>query len=184
MTREVIGALAGHTQNSIQIDTQYETIQRMRVWGYVFAPIQNAFRICLVTLVIQMMCLLCGIEISFGKIFRIATVAFGALLFGSCLQIFWILLQSAEELTRASLGIVPDSLAAWFVTADDSPSFLYLVLSRVSITSLLWMLLVYSGLRETKQVKPVQAAAVASGTWTVVSMFHGATSLFVRGLVT
>jgi hypothetical protein len=183
MTKEVLLALAGDPQNTAQVELQYETVQRMQVWGYVMAPFQTAFRIGLVGLVVQLMCLLGGIDIGFRKVFRISSVAFGAQLFGSFLQVIWIVRQPTTAITRASLGIVPDSLAAWFGTANEAPSLLYLVLSRASITSMMWMLLLYWGLRETNQIRPVGAAAATIGTWLAVGTLQVATSLFVRGLV-
>ncbi len=183
MTREVLLALAGGPQNAVQLDKQYEIVQRMQVWGYAMAPLQTLVRIGLAALVIQLMCLLGGADIGFRKIFRISTVAFGALLFGSFLQVVWIVRQPSAAITRASLGIVPDSLAAWFGTVNEAPSFFYLALNRVSITSLLWTMLIYWGLRETRQLRPMGAAIVTAATWSLVGALHIITSLFVRGLV-
>lgn len=183
MTKEVLLALAGDPQNTIQVEMQFAAVQQMHVWGYVFAPLQTALSICFVALVIQMMSLLGGIEIGFGKVFRISTSAFGAILFGSLLQIVWIVRQPTHAVSRASLGIVPDSFAAWFGTSNELPSFFYLVLSRMSITSLLWMLLIYWGLRESDRLKPMGATITAVGTWAIVSALHVATSMSVRGLV-
>ena len=76
------------------------------------------------------MCLISGIEIAYRRLFRIAGVAFGALLFGSLLQVLWITLQPAEAVTRASLGIVPDSVAAWFAPTTEVPPLVYLLLGR------------------------------------------------------
>ena len=162
---------------------QYETVRRMSTWGYAAAPIQTAIRIGFVALILQMTCLLGGKEIPYGKLFRISAIAFGATLFGSLLQIVWITRQPVAAITQASLGIVPDSLAAWFGASNDAPSLIYLMLSRASITSLLWMLLLYWGLRETNRLKFVGATAVTAVTWFIVSALHLGTALFVRELV-
>jgi len=183
MTKGVLNALAGNPQNSFQVDMQYETIRRMTAWGYVLAPIQVACRIGCVALVVQMICLLGGREIPYGKMFRTSAIASGATLFGSLLQVFWITQQPATAITQASLGIVPDSLAAWFGTTNTAPSLLYLLLSRVSITSLLWMLLLYWGLRETNRLRAVGAATATAITWVVMSGLQVGTSLFVQKLV-
>jgi len=183
MTKEVSYALAGNPQNTIQVDMQYEAVRRMSTWGYAAAPVQTAIRIGFVALIVQMTCLLGGKEISYGKLFRISAIAFGATLFGSLLQIFWITRQPVAAITQASLGIVPDSLAAWFGASSNAPSLFYLLLSRASITSLLWMLLLYWGLRETNRLNCFGAAAVTAVTWFVVSALQVSTSLFVRELV-
>lgn len=183
MTKDVLLALAGNPQNTIQVDMQYETVRHMASWGYVMAPVQTAFRVGFVALIVQMICLLGGKEIHYGRLFRISTIAFGAVLFGSLLQIFWIARQPATAVTQASLGIVPDSLAAWFGTTGTAPSLLHLILSRISITSLLWGLLLYWGLRETRLLRFVGAATVTVGTWCVASAVQIGTSLFVRELV-
>ena len=183
MTKDIFRALAGHSQNLVQVDMQYETVRQMNTWGYVFAPVQTAVRIGFVAVIVQMTCLLGGKEIPFGKIFRISAVAFGATLFGSLLQVFWVVRQPVAAITQASLGIVPDSLAAWLGTTSTDPSFLYLLLSRVSITSLLWMLLLYWGLRETSRMRCFGAATATVVTWCIVSAAQVGTSLFVRELV-
>jgi hypothetical protein len=183
MTKEVFLALAGDQQASYQVETQYETIRRMTVWGYGFAPLQTAFRIGFVALVAQMVCLLGGIEIPFGRVFRISATAFWATLFGSLLQILWIAKQPAAAITRASLGTAPDSMAAWLLPQYEAPSLLYLVLSRASITSLIWMLLLYWGLRETRRLRHTGAAVVTTATWVVVSTLSLGTMMFVQELV-
>ena len=183
MTREVFHTLAGHQQLSGQIDKQYETVSRMNAWAYVLAPFQTAFRIAFVALIVQMTCLLGGIDIAYRRLFRISAIAFGATLFGSLLQIVWIARQPVAAVNQASLGIVPDSIAAWFAASTDAPSIVYLLLSRASITSLLWMLLLYWGLRETERLRRVGAAAATAITWFIVSALQVGTSLFVRSLV-
>lgn len=183
MTKEVFYALAGNPQNTLQVDMQYETVRRMSAWGYVMAPIQTAFRIGFVALIVQMTCLIGGREIPYSRLFRISAIAFGATLFGSLLQIFWIVQQPVTAITQASLGIVPDSVAAWFGTTGTAPSLLHLVLSRVSFTSVLWMLLLYWGLRETNRLRLVGAATATAVTWCIVSAVQVGTSLFVRELV-
>lgn len=183
MTREVLQALTGHQQLADQLDMQYEAVRRMSTWGYAMAPFQTAFRITFVALIIQMICLLGGIDIAYRRLFRVSAIAFWATLFGSLLQIFWITLQPTTAITQASLGIVPDSLAAWIGTTGTSPSAFYLLLSRVSITSLLWMLLLYWGLRETYRLKLVGAATVTAVTWCIVSAAQTGTALFLRELI-
>ena len=183
MTKEVLHALTGHQQSAGQLEMQYEAVRRMSAWGYAMAPFQTAFRITFVALIVQMICLLGGIDIAYRKLFRVSAIAFWATLFGSLLQIFWITLQPATAITQASLGIVPDSLAAWVGTTDTSPSVFYLLLSRVSITSLLWMLLMYWGLRETYRLKLVGAATVTAMTWCIVSVAQTGTALFLRELI-
>ncbi len=183
MTKEVFQALAGNPGNTTHLDVQYEAVRRMSVWGYAIAPIQTAFRISLVTLIVQMTCLLGGVEIPFGRLFRISAVAFAATLFGSFLQLFWIVLQPVAAIDQATLGIVPDSLAAWLSVSSDIPLLVYLSLSRVSITSLLWMLLLYWGLRETNRLKAWGATMVAVSTWGIVSALQVGTSLFLKTLV-
>ncbi|MFC1639557.1 hypothetical protein ACFL3B_02185 [Gemmatimonadota bacterium] len=183
MTKEIFRALAGNTQNSFRVDMQYETVRRMNDWGYVFAPVQTTLRIGFVALIVQMTCLLGGKEIPFGRIFRISAIAFGATLFGSLLQIFWIVRQPVTAITQASLGIVPDSMAAWLSTTSAAPSLLYLLLSRVSITSLLWMLLLYWGLLETNRLRWFGAATATAVTWCIANAVQIGASLFVRELV-
>ena len=78
---------------------------------------------------------------------------------------------------------MPDSIAAWFAASTDVPSIVYLLLGRASITSLLWMLLLYWGLRETERLRRVGAAAATAITWFIVSALQVGTSLFVISLV-
>ncbi len=183
MTREVFYAIAGNPQNTVQTDAQYGIVQSMNAWGYAMAPIQTAIRVGFVALIIQMVCLLGSVEITFGKLFRVSAVAFGATLFGSFLQILWVVRQPVTSITRATVGIVPDSLTAWFGAASVSPSLLHLALNRVSITSLLWILLIYWGLRETKRFNIAGAAMVTTATWIITSALHVGTSLVARELV-
>ncbi len=183
MTKEVLFALAGNPHNTILVDAQYETVRFWAAWGYAVAPLQTALRIGFVALIVQITCLLGGSELPYGRLFRISTVAFGATLFGSLLQILWIARQPVTAVMQVSLGFAPDSLAAWFGTTSTSQPFLQLVLGRVSITSLLWMLLLYWGLRETNRLRIVGAVTVTGVTWCVISAVQIGTSLFVQNLV-
>ena len=183
MSKEVFHTLAGSADHSFQAEMQYEAVRRSRVWAYVLAPIQTGFRIGVVALLIQMMCLFGGIEIGYGKLFRIAAVAFGAVLFGTVLQTLWIALQPTEAATQASLGIVPDSLAAWFTSSTEMPLLVHLILSRFSITSLLWMMLLYWGLRETDRLQQTEAGFVTVSTWAALSALKVGATLFARELV-
>ncbi len=183
MTKELFVTLAGSPHNTVLLDLQYETVRRMSAWGYVLAPLQTAFRIGVVALIAQTICLLSGFEIPFGKMFRISVTAFIATLFGSLLQILWIVKQPVSAINRASLAIVPDSVAAWLVPVDEAPPLLYHALSRASLTSLLWLLLVYWGLRETKRLSPARAAAVTTATWLIVSALSVGTTMMAQELV-
>ena len=182
-TKEVFRELAGGSVNPYQSDLQYEALRRTSIWGYAFAPFQTAIRISLVALVMQMTCLLGGAEISFGKLFRIAAVAFFAILFGSFLQVVWIALQPTAAIDQAALGIVPDSVAAWFSTAKDAPLLLYLALSRVSLSSLLWVLLLYWGLRDTGLLGLRGAAAAVGVAWCISSALQVGTTMLLRSIV-
>lgn len=182
MTRESLASLAGSAIQSYQIDLQYQTIQRYAWWGYVAAPLQTAARVAFVALVIQLACLLGAIEIRFGRLFRIASVAFVATLIGSVLQIIWIA-RTPSAIHQASLGIVPDSLAAWIGVSTGAPSLFALLLNRFSLTSLLWILLLLWGLKRSTNLRGSTATVIVIAVWAFVCAMQVGTSMLASRLV-
>ncbi len=181
MSRETLAALAGSTANTYQVELQYETLQRYAWLSYLTAPAQTAIRIFITTLLLQMICLFFGIEARFSPLLRVAAFGFVALLLGSIIQIVWVS-QFPTAIEQASLGIVPDSIAALMERIAGFPTLLRLTLNRISATSLLWILLLVYGLRQTIHMRPATAVAVASATWTLVSVLHIAVATFAEQL--
>ncbi len=170
-TRETLAAMAGTAANSYQVDLQYESLRQHAWIGYIVSPIQTAIRIVFTALLLQLICLLTGVEARFFALFRVAAFGFIILLLGSILQLIWIS-QVPGAIEQASLGIVPDSVAAWVKSVADLPIGLRLSLNRISVTALLWILLLIYGLRRAVQMRLSTATVVTCTTWFIVNLLN------------
>ena len=178
MTRQVYHRLVGDQFDTSQIDTQYNAMQAMRVWGYLLVPVRVAVRVALVALVIQMVCLVGAVEIRFRTLFRLSAITYLATLHASLVQILWIARQSSGGVGKSDLAVVPDSLAALLMAPGAEPTWLYLLLSRASLAGILWVMLLYLGLSATKPLRRAGVAAATAGTWIIVTLVGYATSMF------
>lgn len=180
MTPEVYHNIFGSQLEAERIDSQIDTLSRFRGLGYLAIPVMLWVRVAFVALLVQMFCLLGTIEIRFGRLFRIAAVAFVADLVGSANRLVWLVRQDPSAIDAATLGVMPGSLAAFLLEPPHSASGLYTVLSRVSVFELGWIGLMVLGLTGTKRVGAAGAVLVAGGVWGLVTFLQFAVATYMQ----
>ena len=106
MTPEVYRNILGSQLEAERLDAQIDMMSRFRGWGYLAIPGMLWLRVAFITLLVQMFCLLGTIEIRFGRLFRIAAIAFIADLVGSANRLVWLVRQGPSAIDAASLGVM------------------------------------------------------------------------------
>ncbi len=180
MTPEVYRNILGSQLDAERIDAQIDMMSRFRGWGYLTIPVMLWLRVAFIALLVQMFCLLGTIEIPFGRLFRIAAVAFIADLVGSANRLVWLARQGPSAIDVATLGVMPGSIAALFLEPPQGASGFYTVLSQVNGVELGWVGLMVLGLMGTRRVGTGGAVLVTGGVWALVTFLQFAVAMYVQ----
>ncbi len=180
MTPEVYHNILGSQLEAERIDAQIDMLSRFRGWGYLIIPVMLWLRVAFIALLVQMFCLLGTIEIPFGRLFRIAAVAFIADLVGSANRLVWLARQGPSAIDVATLGVMPGSIAALFLEPPQGASGFYTVLSQVNGFELGWVGLMVLGLMGTRRVGTGGAVLVTGGVWALVTFLQFAVAMYMQ----
>ena len=180
MTPEVYRNILGSQLDAERIDAQIDMMSRFRGWGYVTIPVMLWLRLAFIALLVQMFCLLGTIEIQFGRLFRIAAIAGIADLVGSANRLVWLVRQGPSAIDAATLGVMPGSIAGFFLERPQGASGLYTLLSQVNMFELGWAGLMVLGLTGTRRVGTAGAVLVTGGVWALVTFLQFAVALFMQ----
>ncbi len=182
MTPKVYHNILGSQLDAERIDAQIDMLSRFRGWGYLAIPVTLWLRVAFIALLVQMFCLLGTIEIQFGRLFRIAAVAFIADLVGSANRLVWLVRQGPSAIDAATLGVMPGSIAAIFWEPPQGASGFYTALSQVNMFELGWVGLMVMGLTGTRRVWSAGAVLVAGGVWALVTFLQFAVAMYMQHL--
>ncbi len=180
MTPEVYRKILGSQLEAERIDAQIDMLSRFRGWGYLAIPVTLWLRVAFIALLVQMFCLLGTIEIQFGRLFRIAAVAFIADLVGSANRLVWLVRQGPSAIDAATLGVMPGSIAAIFWEPPQGASGFYTVLSQVNMFELGWVGLMVLGLTGTRRVGTAGAVFVTGGVWALLTFLQFAVAMYMQ----
>ena len=180
MTPEVYRNILGSQLDAERIDAQIDMMSRFRGWGYLTVPVMLWLRLAFVALLVQMFCLLGTIEIQFVRLFPIAAIAFVADLLGSANRLVWLVRQGPSAIDAATLGVMPGSIAGFFLQRPQGASGLYTLLSQVNMFELGWAGLMVLGLTGTRRVGTAGAVLVTGGVWALVTFLRFAVALFMQ----
>lgn len=180
MTPEVYRDLLGEQLGGRSVDRQIESFTTVRSWSYLAIPVFVWTRVALITLVVQMFCLLGMVDIPFRQLFRVVAIAFFATLGGSLNRIVWIARQDVVD--ASVLSAAPGSLAAIALGHSAGDSWSYVLLSQVSMFHLAWAALMVVGLASTQRIRVVGAVAVTSGAWGLVTGLRVSLALYLQHL--
>lgn len=180
MTPEVYRNILGSQLDAERIDAQIDMMNRFRGWSYLSIPVMLWLRLAFIALLVQMFCLLGTIEIQFVRLFRIAAIAFVADLVGSANRLVWLARQAPSAIDTATLGVMPGSIAGFFLERPQGASGFYTLLSQVNMFELGWVGLMVLGLTGTRRVGTTGAVLVAGGVWALVTFLQFAVALFMQ----
>ncbi len=180
MTPEVYRNILGSQLEAERIDAQIDMLSRFRGWGYLTIPVMLWLRVAFIALLVQMFCLLGTIEIRFGRLFRIAAIAFIADLVGSANHLVWLVRQGPLAIDAATLGVMPGSIAGFFLERPQGASGFYTVLSQVNMFELGWVGLMVLGLTGTRRVGTAGAVLVTGGVWALVTFLQFAVAMYMQ----
>jgi hypothetical protein len=180
MTPEVYRNILGSQLGAERIDAQIDMLSRFRGWSYLTIPGMLWLRVAFIALLVQMFCLLGTIEIRFGRLFRIAAIAFISNLVGSANRLVWLVRQEPSAIDAASLGVMPGSIAAFFLETPPGASGFYTVLSQANVFELGWVGLMVLGLTGTRRVGTTGAVLVTGGVWALVTFLQFAIAMYMQ----
>jgi hypothetical protein len=180
MTPEVYRNILGSQLGAERIDAQIDMLSRFRGWSYLTIPGMLWLRVAFIALLVQMFCLLGTIEIRFGRLFRIAAIAFISNLVGSANRLVWLVRQEPSAIDAASLGVMPGSIAAFFLETPSGASGFYTVLSQANVFELGWVGLMVLGLTGTRRVGTTGAVLVTGGVWALVTFLQFAIAMYMQ----
>lgn len=180
MTSEFYRDLLKERLGDSSVDRQIESFVTVRSWSYLAIPVLVWTRIALITLVVQMFCLLGMVDIPFRQLFRVVAIAFVATLAESLNRLVWIARQDVVDVSVLSAS--PGSLAAIALAHSASDSWSYVLLSQVSVFHLAWAALMVVGLMSTQRIGVAGAVAVTGGAWGLVTGLRVSLALYLQHL--
>ena len=148
-------------------EDQVRGFQRLELLSYGLLPIFLAARIALTALVLQLFAMLSSTEIRYGELFRAAAWGFGAVMYGMFVQTLKLDFLG-PDLTLAELTVVPDSLAALFMS--PASTVVYSALSLLSLHGLLWIGIVFAYFRFECGLTPRRALLVPLAAWATIAL--------------
>ena len=177
-------ARLSHEQNGLTMGaSQLELIESRQWVGYVLSPVALGVRLLLAALVIQGVGMVVADELCFGLAFRAAVAGGFASIYGSCMKLLWIWRGGASNLSSDDVGVVPGSVAGFFMPPEASREPLYRLAAEVSFSSCLWLLLVALIIRGGERHQWRSAVLVGVIAWSVLAAARtGLHAVFV-GLV-
>lgn len=162
---------------------QLEAIESRQWVGYLFSPLALGVRLLLAALVIQGIGMVVVAELRFGLAFEAAVVGAFATLYGSWVNLLWIWRVGVSNLSLDILGVVPGSVAGFFMSPEASRETLYRLAAEVSLASCLWIVLVALIVRGERRHTWRSALLVGIVAWAVLAAARvGLHAVFV-GLV-
>jgi hypothetical protein len=170
MTPEVYRVVLGEQLTASGLDERIDQLSRFEVSGYVATPLVVWIRIALTTLIVQMFCLLGMVDIPFRQLFRVTAIGLFAPLAGSLNRVVWIVRQ--EFVDTSVLRVMPGSLASYVLAPSAGDSWIYTLLSQVSVFHVAWFGLMILGLVGTKRVGAGGAALAIGGAWGLVTFLR------------
>jgi hypothetical protein len=182
MTRDVYHQLLGGQMESSRIDTNFDLVQRMTHWGYLATPFAVLIRVGVVTLILQLFLLLMMEEFSLGELFRITTLAYPAVLYGSVMRTAFLAFSDPASLSAESLGVIPGSLASLTTTLASSHYAIYLLLGQVSVSELLWCVIVVVRLTASGRLSRGRSIGVVAAAWTLITLLQWGLSAYTSGV--
>jgi hypothetical protein len=168
ITRDVFHQLLDARLDTSRVDSQFDLIRQIQVWGYLAMPLILLIRLTAVALTVQLFLLLAR-EVSFRKVFLATAWAQVAMCAAGIERAFYLALLPSSDISQATLWVMPGSLASLLLYPEDIQRPLYAMLSLVSVFELLWCAILFIVLRRVARVSTLAAVSATVGTWTLLA---------------
>ena len=163
--------------------SQLEAIESRQWVGYLLSPLALGVRLLLAALVIQGIGMVVVAELRFGLALEAAVAGGFATLYGSWINLLWIWRVGISNLSLDIVGVVPGSVAGFFMSPEASRETLYRLAAEISLASCLWIVLVALIVRGDRRHTWRSAVLVGVAAWAVLAAARiGLHAVFV-GLV-
>lgn len=164
MTREVYQILLSDKMESYRIDDYYEMLKRFSIYSYLAIPLIIWIKITFIALLLQTPIMLKNIEVSFKKMFKIAAIANIPFIVLGISRNAILILTPKGNYTNELFSFTPGSITN-FLKKENYGEVAYSFLSNINIYEVLWILLIYLGLKRLKKIEKSDAFFIASGVW-------------------
>ncbi len=171
LTRDVYYVLLSNRMETSRIDDYFNLLSKFRIWSYIAVPLFLWLKITLVALLIQLPLMVMFIEIPFKQIFRVVAWADVFMIVLTIIQIIYWLNVPAPKFTQNTLSFIPFSLIDLFHNMHFTAAAKG-VIKSVNIFELIWVLIIYKGLKDTGKLEKIDAAIISSGVWVGIAIFQ------------
>jgi hypothetical protein len=177
ITRDVFHQLLDARLDTSRVDSQFDLLRQIEVWGYLATPLILLVRLTAVALTIQLFLLLTR-EVPFRKVFLATAWAQLAMCAAGIERAFYLALLPSGDISQATLWVMPGSLASLILYPEDIQRPVYAMLSLISVFELLWCAILVIVLRRVARVSTVAAVGATVGTWTLLAALQLAISSY------
>lgn len=171
MTRETYQILLSDRLESYRIDDYYEMLKRFSIYSYLAIPLIIWLKITFIALLIQTPIMLKNIEVSFKEMFKISAIANIPYIVLGIARIVILFLTPKGNYTNELLSFTPGSITNLLVK-ENYNEIAYSFLSNINIYEVLWILLIYLGLKRLNKTEKSDALFIASGVWLGLTAFQ------------
>jgi hypothetical protein len=181
LTREAYQAILGDRLETWRIDDLLASRQRAAIWGYVLTPVVVAARVAFVACFVQLLLLFILVEVPLGRLFRAATLAYLALLYGQAMRVVLLARMDTADLSERVLGRMPASVSALFLDPARHGEALYALGSMLNGFELLWCVVMAWALASTLRLCPAVAAGVTLAAWCLMTALQWGLAVYLLG---
>lgn len=168
ITRDVFHQLLDAQLDTNRVDSQFDLLRQIQVWGYLATPLILLVRLTAVAFTVQLFLLLTR-EVPFRKVFLATAWAQAAVCAAGIERALYLVLLPSGDISRATLWVTPGSLASLLLYPEDIQRPLYAMLSLVSVFELAWCAILVLALRRVRGVSGAAALGATVCTWTLLA---------------
>ena len=183
LTPEAMAGLLDRTTGVEMSATQLDQIGRRQRWGYPLLPVLLVIRVAAVALSLQLFSMLVAHPLPYREAFRASLWGFMAVIYGNFVRMLRLDLIPLQSVTRADLGVVPDSLAALTMGSVESVTVLYATLSVLSLHDAFWIAIVVAHLHAFAGLGRRAAIGIAVSAWMATASARVGAQALVIGIL-
>jgi hypothetical protein len=165
-----------------RIDDYVHMCRKMSLWSYIGTPIILCVSLTFVTCILQFPLLLNFIEITFGQLFRIATIAHIPMYLMSLARVLY-LVSCAPALNDMNILYYTPLCLTQLLDLSRYSTPTILLLSHFNLFELAWCALLAAGLKMTNRVKILDVLLLVIGLWIFIAVFHFALATYMTKAV-
>jgi hypothetical protein len=178
LTRELYHRLLGGQLEASRIDALFDAAQTTSMWGYLMAPLSVAIRCAFVTMVLQLVLLIDGVETPSMRIGRVVLIAYGTVVWQQATKVAYLATLRSDQISNAVFSVTPGSVNA-LLPISDYQSPLFALLGAVSGFELVWVVTVSWGLARVVPMQFPKAFVRTFGVWTTLTLLFWSINWYV-----